>query len=88
MSYGGNPTFGELPVPQVECHIHNFDGDLYGQSFEVCLIAFIRSMRTFVGAEALVTQADQDVAISEHILQRRSAPDPAWTLSAQSPSIT
>src|SRR5262249_37296366 len=50
---GVNPTVGELPTPQLEAHLLDFSGDLYGRSIEVELIRFLREEAKFASLDAL-----------------------------------
>ena len=58
---GVNPTVEELPTPQLEAHLMDFSGDLYGQTIEVELIAFLRPEAKFASLGALKAQMTQDV---------------------------
>ena len=51
-SVGVNPTVGALPEPLLEAHLFDFSGDLYGQTIEVELIAFLRDEAKFDSFEA------------------------------------
>lgn len=61
-SVGVNPTVGEaLPEPILEAHLLDFSGDLYGQTIEVELIAFLRDEAKFDSLGELKRQMTQDV---------------------------
>lgn len=61
-SVGVNPTVGEaLPEPLLEAHLLDFSGDLYGQTMEVELIAFLRDEAKFDSLGDLKRQMTQDV---------------------------
>jgi len=61
-SVGVNPTVGEaLPEPILEAHLLDFSGDLYGQTIEVELIAFLRDEAKFESLGELKRQMTQDV---------------------------
>lgn len=60
-SVGVNPTVGALTEPLLETHLLDFSGDLYGQSIEVELIAFLREEAKFDSLAALKRQMTQDV---------------------------
>lgn len=60
-SIGERPTFGENR-PNLEVHLLDFAGDLYGARISVALVAFQRPEVRFDGAEALVAQMRTDVA--------------------------
>jgi riboflavin kinase/FMN adenylyltransferase len=66
LSIGTLPTFEER-VRQVEAHLLDFDGDLYGQSIELELIDWVREQAKFSGVEALKRQIDRDI---EYVRQR------------------
>ena len=54
-SIGVRPTFGES-APNLEVHLFDFDGDLYGEELSVALVAFLRPELKFDGVEPLVAQ--------------------------------
>ncbi|MEZ5961045.1 MAG: bifunctional riboflavin kinase/FAD synthetase [Hyphomonadaceae bacterium] len=60
-SVGLNPTVGTLPEPLLEAHLFDFSGDLYGQTIEVELIAFLRDEAHFASLGELKRQMTQDV---------------------------
>ena len=62
VSIGRNPTFGDHP-PKVECHLIDFDGNLYGQSLSVDLLRWVRHQQTFTSAQELVAAINQDVEV-------------------------
>lgn len=66
-SLGVRPMF-ETPEPLLEVWLFDFDGDLYGQTLETELIAFLRPEATFDGLEALKTQIDHDAMSAREIL--------------------
>jgi riboflavin kinase/FMN adenylyltransferase len=62
ISVGVNPTFGDVPVRQVEAYVlDETDLDLYGHRVEVRFVARIRGMVAFEGIEALKDQMSDDV---------------------------
>ncbi len=67
-SVGVNPTVGTLPKPLLEAHIFDFDADLYGQTIEVELIAFLREEAKFETAEVLARQIAADAAAAKALL--------------------
>ena len=67
-SVGVNPTVGVLPKPLLEAHIFDFDADLYGQTIEVELIAFLRDEAKFENAEILARQIAEDAAAAKALL--------------------
>ncbi len=60
-SIGARPTFG-VNVPNLEVHLLDFDGDLYGAGISVALVAFQRPELKFDGVEALIARMAEDVA--------------------------
>jgi len=60
-SIGVRPTFGG-GAPNLEVHLIDFDGDLYGARLSVALVAFQRPELAFAGAEPLVAQMRADLA--------------------------
>jgi riboflavin kinase/FMN adenylyltransferase len=64
---GIRPTF-EPAKELLEAHFFDFEGDLYGQTIEVDLIAFIRPEARFDGLEALTRQMEEDCAEARRIL--------------------
>ena len=61
VNIGKQPSIGELPVA-IEAHILNFDADIYGQSVNLDLLAFIRAEQKFSSLDALKAQITADVA--------------------------
>jgi len=68
-SIGVRPTFG-VNAPNLETFIFDFNGDLYGQHLSVALIEFLRPETSFLCANQLVIQMEQDVAEARRILDR------------------
>jgi riboflavin kinase/FMN adenylyltransferase len=58
---GERPTFG-AQAPNLEAHLLDFAGDLYGATISVALVAFQRPELRFDGPEPLVAQMARDVA--------------------------
>ena len=73
-SIGINPAVGALPEPLLEAHIFDFDRDLYGQTIEVELIAFLREEAMFDDTEALKAQMARDAVEARECLQVLPAP--------------
>jgi riboflavin kinase/FMN adenylyltransferase len=61
---GFRPTVAPQPPrrPQVEVHLLDFAGDLYGQRIELEFVAFLRGERRFSGVDELAAQIGRDVA--------------------------
>ena len=68
-SVGVNPTVGALPAPVLEAHLFDFDRDIYGQTVEVEMIAFLREEAKFETAEILVRQIAEDAAAARDLLR-------------------
>ena len=62
-SLGVRPMFGRN-APNLEVHLFDFDGDLYGQHLSVGLVEFLRDEARFDSVQALIDQiaADADQA--------------------------
>lgn len=60
VSIGRNPTFGDYPA-KVECHLIDFDGNLYGQPLSVDLFRWVRHQQTFTSVQELVAAINRDV---------------------------
>lgn len=58
---GVKPTVG-ASEPLLETHVFDFEGDLYGRTIEVALIAFLRPERRFDSFPALTAQIAEDAA--------------------------
>ena len=69
VSIGPNPTFGEHRE-KVECHIHNFTGDLYGQTLHVDLLSEVRPLESFNSVDELVRQIRSDVEATCRIVEQ------------------
>ena len=67
---GPRETFG-CQQHVIESHLLDFDGDLYGQTIEVCLVKKIRAATPFPSKEALREQIEKDVAQVREILKNR-----------------
>ena len=60
LNIGPNPTFGET-ARKIEAHLIGFSGNLLGQIVEVDLMARIRDLITFSGADELSQQIQLDI---------------------------
>ena len=63
ISIGTLPTFGEY-ARQVEVHLINFAGNLYGQTLRVEILDWLRDQRKFVGINALKNQLHKDISLT------------------------
>lgn len=70
MNIGVRPTFYEDAAgePNLEVHLLDFDGDLYGEKVRIEFLKQIRRERKFPSAEALVRQIEKDIAEAKKIL--------------------
>jgi riboflavin kinase/FMN adenylyltransferase len=66
-SLGLRPMFA-LDEPLLEVWLFGFDGDLYGQTVETELVAFLRPEMTFDSLDALKVQIEADAAAARAIL--------------------
>jgi riboflavin kinase / FMN adenylyltransferase len=58
-NFGENPATGKVEA-RLEVHLFDFDEDLYGQTIETELIAFLRPELDFDSIEALTAQIAAD----------------------------
>jgi len=58
---GERKTFANYD-PVIEVYLLDFDGDLYGQQIEVCLVRKIRAVEAFPSKDALIEQIGKDIA--------------------------
>jgi riboflavin kinase / FMN adenylyltransferase len=66
-SMGVRPMFGQN-LPNLETHIFDFKGDLYGAHLSVALVAHLRDEARFDSLQALIDQMDRDSAQARGIL--------------------
>ncbi len=69
-SLGLRPMFA-LDEPLLEVWLFDFSGDLYGQTVETELVAFLRPEMTFEGLDGLKAQIDADAAAARAALAPR-----------------
>lgn len=72
-SYKGVASIGVRPMfggdrPNLETHIFDFAGDLYGEHLSVALVDFLRPEAVFDSVDDLVAQMDADSAEARRIL--------------------
>ena len=72
---GPRPTFRGSP-PTIEVHLFDFDQDLYGQEVRIDFVRFLREVRPFDSAEALVGEMKNDVALAREALAKDVASGP------------
>jgi riboflavin kinase / FMN adenylyltransferase len=73
-SHGGAIHIGPRPTftgtrPTIELHLLDFQGNLYGEEVRVEFIRFLREVRPFASASALVDQLRSDVAAARSALE-------------------
>jgi riboflavin kinase/FMN adenylyltransferase len=66
---GVNPTTGEVS-PRLEVWLFDFDEDIYGETIETDLIAFLRPEEKFATIEAMVDEVRRDERRAREILAR------------------
>lgn len=66
---GPRPTFRGSP-PTIELHLLDFRGDLYGEEVRVDFVEYLREVRPFDSAQALVEQMRADVQRAREVLER------------------
>ena len=66
-SLGVRPTFG-ANTPNLESFLFDFEGDLYGATLSVSLVAYLRGEEKFDSLDALITQMNDDSARARKIL--------------------
>jgi riboflavin kinase/FMN adenylyltransferase len=66
-NFGVRPMY-EVPVPLLETHLFDFDGDLYGKYLSVELVAYLRPEAKFAGLDALIAQIAADAQKARQIL--------------------
>ena len=67
ISVGTPPTFPDAPG-RLECHILDFDGDLYGRDVEVVFVARLRDMMGFSTEEELIATVSANITwVSRHL---------------------
>lgn len=71
---GVRPTFQAAALrPQVEVHLLDFQGTLYGRQLEFQFAARLRGEQRFTGREALIRQIEQDIQRTRESLSNGSA---------------
>lgn len=69
-SLGVRPMFGQNK-PNLEVHLFDFDGDLYGEHLSVALVEYLRPEAKFDNLDALIAQMDRDSAQARAVLAAR-----------------
>jgi riboflavin kinase/FMN adenylyltransferase len=69
---GIRPTFkSQHKNLQVETHLLNFDGQIYGQEIQLEFISRLRDEQRFPNVDALVNQITQDISEAKRILSAK-----------------
>jgi len=68
-SLGIRPTFG-VNKPNLETHLFQFNGDLYGAAVSVALVAYQRAEEKFDSVDALIVQMNSDCVRAQEILDK------------------
>jgi len=76
VSIGDMPTF-DGKKRQIEAHLLDFDGDLYGNMLELELVDWLREQRKFSGSQTLRIAMEEDFAQT----RRRTAMDPSLPIA-------
>ena len=71
VNVGPNPTFHD-GQRKVECHVLDFDGELYGRELSVSLLDRIRGLVQFASVDELVSQIGNDIQATREIYSRFS----------------
>ena len=64
---GLRPTFEDQKQPNVETHILDFDGNIYGEELELHFVQKIRDEKKFSGVDALLEQITRDKSTARKI---------------------
>ena len=66
VNIGRQPSIGDLPLA-IEAHILDFNQNIYGQSMDVDLVAFIRPEQKFDSLDDLKRQIGMDADFARNI---------------------
>ncbi len=66
-SIGIRPTF-DGTIPNLEVHIFDFAGDLYGERLSIALVEYLRPEERFADLSSLIAQMDADSARARKVL--------------------
>lgn len=64
---GYRPTFEDQSLPNIETHILDFDGNIYGEKLTLKFIQKIRDEQKFSGVDAFLAQIERDKATAREI---------------------
>lgn len=67
VSVGVSPMFEDVATANLEAHILDFSGDLYGETITISFLAWLRPMMRFESTEALVSTVQSNIEwVREH----------------------
>lgn len=70
VNIGVRPTFRvDPPTTNIEVHLLDFDGDLYGSTMKIELLHFLRAEKKFASVEQLVAQIREDISTTRRLLR-------------------
>lgn len=61
VSVGVSPTFESTSIANIEAHILDFEGDLYGETIAIAFLAWLRPMILFKSTEELVSTIQSNI---------------------------
>lgn len=67
-SFGRRPTVTDNGAPLLETFVFDFNGDLYGETCQVSLFAFLRGEEKFASLDDLIVQMKRDVEEARAVL--------------------
>lgn len=70
---GTKPTVDATNLRQIETHLFDFSGNLYGKTICIEPLAKIRDEQKFDGIEELITQLEKDKTTTQSVLTRQSS---------------
>ena len=70
INVGTHPTINPLASPQIEIHLFDFEGNLYGKNISVDFVKFIREEIKFDSLEELKKQLNKDKIKARKILEQ------------------
>ena len=69
---GFRPTFEDQTRPNIETHLLDFDGNIYGEELELDFVQKIRDEQKFSGIEAFLAQIERDKATARKIFSHET----------------
>ncbi len=79
LSVGVKPTIAEGLKPIAECHIFDFQGDIYNKTITIETLAFLREEQKFSSLDKLRSQIQLDVQKTQTIIRGLLITDPIIT---------